>query len=319
VRITWLALGLLCVTACASPHRDPIKKDAGVSDTEADSGSDNDTSSAVDAGASGDTGSSRNADTAPSSNADTAPSSNADTATATDTATADAGPSDAQAADTHVDGGANGDAGQGDSGAADAGSVDAGGEATACFVGGPPAPGAKILDVPKGKTTCPSFDKPFIGLPGTDYGKPTLTVEPGVLDDKHEFVPYKNGDFIPIRPGAQPGFHVWTAFRVTVPGATSKQVKLEVLARGLMDCEAKAFGALPTYYATQDPKLPNTYVYKTTLAPGLPTIFANTTVGMAGQFCGKWLDLRVQVLQQGTKNWGKSQVLLRIWDGVTKN
>jgi len=245
----------------------------------------------------------------------------------TDAAAPDAGSTDAGAADTGTKDSGTEDTSTKDGGTKDTGAedttadvaVDAGKEATACFVGGPPGPGDKILEVAKPNIACPTFDEPFIGSPGDKLGKATLKVEIGAADPKTgAFVPYKDGEFVPIRPGAQPGFHVWAAFRVHLPGTTASKGQLEAQARGLVDCKIIGLGALPNYYAAKDAQVAGAYSYQSKLTPGMTVIFQQTETWMSPQWCGKWLDLRVQVRDVANQKWGKAQVLVRIWDGVAK-
>ena len=201
----------------------------------------------------------------------------------------------------------------------DAQPADIAAQATACFVGGPPGPNDKVKSPPKPTGICPKFDTPFVGATGDKLGPATLKIELGALDptDK-QFKPYKEGEFIGIEPGGQPGFHVWLAFRVHLPTETADQIKLEVAARGLIDCDAHGYGSIASYVASKDPTVNNAYTFKHKLNTGFAVICQDTNKCIPSKFCGNWYDLRLQVRQIGTTNWGKGQVLVRIWDGVTK-
>lgn len=223
----------------------------------------------------------------------------ANTATAQDATAADATLSDASQADT-LD------------------PVDAADEGTHCFVGGPPPAGAKIKSPPLPNTSCPAYDKPFVGTHGDEMGSATLKVEIGWVDAKTSaFTPFENGEFRGIVPGAQPGFHVFVAFRVTIPGETGAQAQVEVGARGLRSCQAHGYGALPVFYANADPGVPNAYVFHHKLNPGFQLICQDTSVCLASEFCGQWYDVRMQVLHVASGKWGKGKALIRVWDGVT--
>lgn len=232
----------------------------------------------------------------------------ADATTAQDASASADGAGTVDAADTNI-------ADSADSAAA----VDTAAAATSCFIGAPPGSTANVLELPKPTIACAEFDKPMFANPGDTYGKPTLTVEIGAVDVKTGvFAPYKDGDFIPNATGGQDGFHVWVGFRVTLPGKTASKVAVNAHGRGLDSCAPVAFGAANNYYASKDPSKADAYRFAlgADKNPGFTLVFQNKARKDSIDWCGKWLDIRVHVLDPATKEWGMAGVLVRVWQAL---
>ena len=302
VAVALLALG------CASPHRDPVpKKDAAsVMDAASSDTASTDTASSVTASSDTASPDTVSADTAKIT--DTATSADA-AATVDSSSTADVAATDTQ---SPIDAGT----------AIDTTAVDASSGATiVCNVGKAPGPGDPISTVPAPSTSCKNAEKPdfsAFGLSDNNLPAPTLKVELGHLVDG-AFTPYKEQQFVPLVYGVQGGMHVWLAFRITIPTLKTDTASVALHSFGLDACKQVATGPVTSFYPKAVAGEPGVYVYHSKLNPGLEVRIDGAKPNDVGKFCGKWLDLRLQVLRIGTKEWGQGNVLLRTWDDVSPN
>lgn len=191
---------------------------------------------------------------------------------------------------------------------------DAGGQV--CFKGAPPGPDAKVAVMAKPDTSACKWPPPkFLGK--TQEGaKPTLLLEVGTHDPlTGHFVPYVDGQWLPLVHGSQGGFHVYAAIQVAIPDETAPVIKLQSEARGFEGCEMVAAGQQPVVYASPDPTAPGRYTTASKTNPGTRVIFGVTS-DEVGLYCGHWFSLVVRARQVGSAAWGERRVTFRSYDTV---
>lgn len=179
-----------------------------------------------------------------------------------------------------------------------------------CF-GAAPASDAFVADVPMPRAcTCAPDPPPFFGA--EPVPAPTLHVDMGVGQDG-VFVPYADGQWVPIIHGAQGGIHVWVAWRILLPGHTEAKVKLVTRADSRIACSLAGTGSESTWYAASDASVPGAYSNVSAIHPGVAVIFPLDGKD-SGLVCGKWLALHVQIQDPVAKTWGEVRRTVRLYD-----
>ncbi len=143
---------------------------------------------------------------------------------------------------------------------------------------------------------------------------PTLSFALGAGDvDSGAFTPYTEGQWAPIVEGVQGGIHVWAGVRVKLPPGSAPKVTLEVAGHALLDCKpvATELAGTSKAIATADPTLPGWWTNARANVPGVPVAFEKN---VAAPYCGQWIELVAEVRVPGTTNWGRSSVVLRLFD-----
>jgi len=182
-----------------------------------------------------------------------------------------------------------------------------------CFVG-LPAADAYVVDVPSPKN-CACAPEPPVALFGADPIPPAkLVVELGAGDEKTgAFKPYADGDWVPITHGPQGGVHVWAAFRVALAGTADAKAKIQTHATSRIGCSLAGTGNMTVAYATPDATLPGTYTNASLAMPGIQVVFP-VWGSESSAYCGQWLDLRMQIRDAASGQWGEVQRTVRLYD-----
>ena len=180
----------------------------------------------------------------------------------------------------------------------------------ACFHGAPPSPDAYVADIPEPSSaqcqwTAPKFfpDK---------APAPSLKVEVGTHDPATgAFVPYSDGQWLPMVHGPQGGFHVFAAIRVQLPGQSAAVVKMQSEAIGWIDCKEVALGQQPVIFVKPDKG--GGYTTATLSHAGTLVIFPVQSKD-SWQYCGKWIELMVRVKDVVSGAWGQTHLTVRLFD-----
>jgi len=195
-----------------------------------------------------------------------------------------------------------------------------------CFAFAPPGPDALVADIPEpdaaacSDIVAPALPWEVIAGPdvappqggGTGVGPPTLDIEIGVADAQTgAFVPYVDGQWVPIIHGAQGGVHVWGAFRVALDGITGQKIQLDCQGRTYIDCENTGTSFESKTFAHPDDTKPGTWTNAQQTKPGLTVAFGSKE---ATPYCGLWIVLRVEVRHQQSNRWGMAEKVLRLYD-----
>lgn len=177
-----------------------------------------------------------------------------------------------------------------------------------------PAPDAATCSLPPGPIGA------WTGPDGAAMGPPTLAVEVGVSDAKTgAFVPYIDGQWLPIVHGNQGGIHVWAAVRVALPDLTEVKAVVEVHGQLRMDCAvcSEPFPTSPKLKVHADELAPGTFTSASGGAPGLTVIFQPGPTGKqadSGHYCGRWLLLVFEARLPGQAAWGRAVRAVRLYD-----
>ncbi|MSP90365.1 MAG: hypothetical protein EXR79_00940 [Myxococcales bacterium] len=203
------------------------------------------------------------------------------------------------------------------------GPVDGGAEladaVTAIVCPGPakPAADASWGDVAVPDTAgCAKEDPQF--FKGTAPPPQSLAIEVGVVNPGGVFVPYQDGDWVPLVHGSQGGFHVWAGLRFKLPGSAVPKAKLQTDMVVRAGCAQVAYGNNPVIY----PELQGdgSYVLGNAATPGLEMRFSADETGsevnsaIVGKFCNRWYELRVAARDMATQKWGTASVRVRAYD-----
>jgi len=174
-----------------------------------------------------------------------------------------------------------------------------------------PASDAVVADVPMPEhCPCAMDPPPFFGA--APVPAPVLTVEMGV-GQAGAFVPYADGQWVPITHGPQGGIHVWVGWRLRLPGHQEPKVKLLARTTSHIDCALAGTGTEAMWYATPDPAATHAYTNIDANHPGTPVIFP-IEGSESGLVCGRWLELRVQVQDPVAQTWGEVRRTVRLYD-----
>ncbi|MCO4764182.1 MAG: hypothetical protein KC502_21905 [Myxococcales bacterium] len=253
--------------------------------------------------------------------ADTSATDTAGAATASDAASDDGGLTDQWAGDgtdhltdAQTDGGADDGAGAETDGGIDSGTtVSDTGPTGLCHADAGPGPDAYKSDVPQPDVAGCAWPEPKF-FAGKKPPKPTLQLEIGTNHPKTgAFVPYVDGQSVPMVHGTQGGFHVYAAVRVKLPGETGSLAKLQSEMFGHVGCVLAALGKQPVLYAGKDGKLPFTYTTASQTHAGTLIVFGVDS-SKSHLYCGRWLELTVRIRDMSTNAWAQKQVSLRLYD-----
>tara|TARA_B100001094_G_scaffold321236_1_gene368629 strand:+ start:1146 stop:1925 length:780 start_codon:yes stop_codon:yes gene_type:complete len=180
----------------------------------------------------------------------------------------------------------------------------------ACFHGAPPSGDVYVADIPQPNTKPCKWSSPKF-FP-SDPPAVTLQVDVGTHDPKTgQFVPYVDGQWLPMVHGPQGGFHVFAAIRVTLPGQSDPIVKLQSEAIGWVDCEPVALGQQPVIFVKPDGG--GGYTTATISHAGTLVIFPVQSKD-SWQYCGKWVELMVRVKDIAKGTWGQTHLSVRLYD-----
>jgi hypothetical protein len=176
-----------------------------------------------------------------------------------------------------------------------------------CFRGRAPAADALVAPLPAA-VSCEAEPPAF--FPTDAVPKPTLSPELGYDGAHGEFMPWQDGDWVPLEHGIQGKLMVEVRFRVTLPGQDACRQVLQTNVYASKDCVQIGIGQLGVSSGEwQAPELfvgPNGHAtIRTVLNPAPPDSW---------QLCGEALDLRLQVRVPGTDTWGEGHVRLRLYD-----
>lgn len=152
----------------------------------------------------------------------------------------------------------------------------------------------------------------------TTTGKPptaaTLPVEIGRGDPVvGTFVPYVNGQWLPIVEGIQGGIHLWAAVRLPLTGAAPKfalDIGGQVRGDGCAIIGTQLASATKAI-AQADPNHKGQWTTAKALVPGIPVAFAKNT---AATYCGQWVTLYVEVREPKSQAWGHAAVQVRLFE-----
>jgi hypothetical protein len=183
-----------------------------------------------------------------------------------------------------------------------------------CFVGGLPPPDAAVADMPQpAAELCPL---PPTLLWDAAPPQPTLQPEVGVVDpNSGAFVRYEPGAWVPLLHGPQGWFHIEASFRVDLPGTTAPTAKLLGEARAWLDCAEATTPTTVTVKAVQAPEPGDVYTNANPASNKLLAVFPVPSAN-SGQFCGRWITLRVALRLAGTNQWGAVTRVLRTYDSL---
>ena len=178
-----------------------------------------------------------------------------------------------------------------------------------CF-DAPPADTAVVADVPAPDGAGCDLKSPMLSW--DVGGPPSLVVEVGVADAAGQFQPYQDGQWVPLSHGAQCGFHVWAAFRVTLPGGGTAKQEVDAKGRAYAACGlvGSSFENAASVHA--DSAVAGAVTNASALKPGLTVAFVDKSIA---PFCGHWVHVAVEVRDPTSNAWGRGERLLRLYDG----
>ena len=180
-----------------------------------------------------------------------------------------------------------------------------------------PAADASWGDVPVPDAVGCAHEDPLF-FKGAPPPAPTLGVEVGTVNAAGVFVPYQEGDWVPLVHGSQGGFHLWAGLRVKLPGSTVPKAKLQADMGVFAGCAQVSFGNNPAIYPERHAD--GSYVLGSAETPGLQMRFSADESGseansaVVTKFCNRWYVLRVAVRDVASQKWGAAAVRLRAYD-----
>ena len=145
-----------------------------------------------------------------------------------------------------------------------------------------------------------------------------LTVELGAVNSSGVFVPYQDGDWVPLNHGLQLGFHVWASLRVNLPGSTVPKAKLQTDMGIFAGCVQVSYGDYSVVYPTLHSD--GSYFVGTAETPGIEMRFSYDPEGKPAspyamhKVCNNWYELRAAVRDMASQKWGAASVRLRAFD-----
>lgn len=173
-----------------------------------------------------------------------------------------------------------------------------------------PAETAAVVDVPPPDGAGCDLKSPMVAWQVA--GPPTLAVEVGVGDAAGQFHPYLDGQWVPLAHGAQCGFHVWAAFRVTLPGSATAKQEVDAKGRAYSACGQVASSFENDASVHADPGAAGTVTNASALKPGLTVAFIDKSIQ---PLCGQWVRVVVEVRDPKSTAWGRGERLVRLYDG----
>lgn len=226
-----------------------------------------------------------------------------------------AGPVDASAP---VDGSGGADAGAEVDATATADATDADSSAPAkgpttgiCFAALPSAATSTgAVPMPATALSCPGLDAPdwFTAAP---VPAPTLQLDIGYRDATGQWLPYKNGDWVPLGTLQQGGFHLDLVPQVELAGVTAVKQQVQAEAFAHSACQVTASLQLSKAWLVQAPG--PEFVYTTD--PNAKTLLVfGDSASQIGKSCGIWLQVVWRVRLAGTESWGQVVRTLRTYD-----
>lgn len=191
-----------------------------------------------------------------------------------------------------------------------------------CFTGCEPGPQTAVTPLAKpDPKACPPATPQLVWDGDGTAPPPTMPVELGVSDPvTGVFVPYKDGQWAPIVHGVQGGIHVWAGLRAALPKSTPKppaKILVEMAGRSLLGCQPVAAELSTKMFLFAEsgpppgPASAGWWSGASTLAAGVPVAFSENE---PLPYCGKWIELRVEVRLPGTTVWGVGSTWLRLYD-----
>lgn len=210
-----------------------------------------------------------------------------------------------------ADAGAEVDAAKADATDADSSAPAKGPTTGICFAALPSAATfTGALPMPATALSCPGLDAPdwFAEAP---VPAPTLQLDIGYRDATGQWLPYKNGDWVPLGTLQQGGFHLDLVPQVELAGVTAVKQQVQAEAFAHSDCQVTASLQLSKAWLVQAPEPEFAY----TTDPNAKTLLVfGDSASQIGKSCGIWLQVVWRVRLSGTDSWGQVVRTLRTYD-----
>lgn len=166
------------------------------------------------------------------------------------------------------------------------------------------------VPMPATALSCPGLDAPD-WFAAAAVPPPTLQLDIGYRDATGQWLPYKDGDWVPLGTLQQGGFHLDLVPQVLLPGLTAVKQQMQAEAFAHSACQINASLQLSKAWLVQAPG--PEFVYTTD--PNAKTLLVfGDSASQIGKSCGIWLQVVWRVRLAGTDSWGQVVRTLRTYD-----